>query len=62
LWRGLKDKVYETKARTLEELSKNIRRETSTISGEELQTVDISVFCSYTEFIPSGWQQFPHLL
>jgi len=46
---------------TLEELRFNIRRESSTISGEEIQKVQ-NVFRSCTECIRSGGQHFQHLL
>jgi hypothetical protein len=38
LWEILKDKVYKTNPHTLEGVRNNIRREISTISGEELQS------------------------
>jgi hypothetical protein len=36
----LKDKVYKTNNNTLEKLKNNFRREMSTISREEFQTVN----------------------
>jgi hypothetical protein len=60
LWGSLKDRVYKTNTHTLEELGHNIHREISTISGEELQRVNM--FRRYTECIRSGGQHFQHLL
>jgi len=56
-----KDKGYKTNLHTPEELS-NIRREISTVSREELQSVNSSVFYRYTEFIRTGGQHFQRIL
>jgi hypothetical protein len=60
LWGSLRVKVYKTNPHTVEELRHNIRPQDSTISGEELQRVN--VFHRYTECIQSGGQHFQHLL
>jgi hypothetical protein len=62
LWGSLRDKVYKTNSHTLEELRYNIRLETLTISGEELQRFNNNVFCRYTESVSPRQQQFRHLL
>jgi len=53
--------MYKTKPHTLQELSNNIRRDISTIYGEEFQTVN-TIFCSNIECIQLGGQHFQHLL
>jgi hypothetical protein len=57
LWGSLKNKVYKTDPHTLEEVRHDIRREISTVSGEEFQKVN-NVFRRYTECIWSGGQHF----
>jgi hypothetical protein len=62
LWGSLKDKVCKTNPHTVEELRNNIRREISTVSGEELQRVNNNLFRKCTECIWSGGQHCQHLL
>ena len=57
---GFEDKVYKTNSHTPQELRNNIRRENSTISGQELLYVN-DKFRKY-EWIRSGGQYFEHLL
>jgi hypothetical protein len=61
LWGSSKVKVFKRNPRPLEELSNNIRRELSTVSGEELQRVN-NVLFRYSECIQSGGQHFQHLV
>jgi hypothetical protein len=50
--------VFKTNPRILEELNNNIRREISTISGQELQRVN-NVLCRYNESIGVRRATFP---
>lgn len=56
-----KDKVYKTNPHNPEELS-DVRPEISTVSREELQSVNSSVFHRYTEFIRTGGQHFQRVI
>jgi hypothetical protein len=58
LWDSTKVKMFKTNPRTLEELSNNIRREFSTISGQELQRVN-NVHCRYNESTGVRRAKFP---
>jgi len=60
-WESLKDKVYKTNPRTLEELRYDIRSEISTVSGEELHIVS-NIILSFNKCIWLGQQHFQHLL
>jgi len=57
LWRSLKDKVYKTNPHITEELRNTIHREISTISRQELRTLN-NLYCWQTDYISSGGQNF----
>jgi hypothetical protein len=59
LWGSLKENVYKTNLHTMEEV-RNISNDIPTISDEELQRVNNSVFRRHTECIRSGGQRFQH--
>ena len=54
LWGRLKDNVYTTNPHTLEELRYHIRRQISTIAGEELQRVNNSSALVLSEIDQEG--------
>ncbi|XP_069695687.1 uncharacterized protein [Periplaneta americana] len=62
LWCSLKDKVYKSNPRTLDELQSNIREEIANISEAELQRVNKNVLRRYNACLAANGEHFQHRL
>ncbi|KAJ4433388.1 hypothetical protein ANN_15647 [Periplaneta americana] len=62
LWSSLKDRVYRSNPRTLDELKNNIQREIVKISDAELQHVNQNVIRRYNTCLAANGKHFHHRL